>query len=101
MTYDASDTLIDIAEIRRIFRIGRTAAYELTHRPEFPDPVLLSPRCYRWWASEVAAFARSLQRKPARRSRTARSGRSRALSPAVPLRITGTVRFVHGRKAAS
>jgi len=34
-----ADTLITIADIRRIFRLGRTAAYELAHRPGFPDPV--------------------------------------------------------------
>ena len=32
----AHDSLIGITEIRRIFRLGRTAAYELTHRPGFP-----------------------------------------------------------------
>jgi predicted DNA-binding transcriptional regulator AlpA len=52
----ASDTLISIRDIRELFSLGRTAAYELTHRPGFPEPVKLSPRCYRWWTSEVLAF---------------------------------------------
>ena len=34
----SSDRLISIEEIRKLFKLGRTAAYELTHRPEFPEP---------------------------------------------------------------
>jgi len=37
-------SLITIKEIREIFGLGRTAAYELTHRPGFPAPVPIS-RC--------------------------------------------------------
>jgi hypothetical protein len=44
-TRSASDELISIADIRRLFKLGRTAAYELTHRPEFPDHVEISPHC--------------------------------------------------------
>ena len=40
----ANDALIGIADIRKRFKLGRTAAYELTHRPGFPDPVRISPR---------------------------------------------------------
>ena len=58
-----TDRLISIGDIRDLFKLGRTAAYELTHRPEFPEPVPVSPRCYRWWASEVDAFAATLRRK--------------------------------------
>jgi predicted DNA-binding transcriptional regulator AlpA len=47
-----ADSLIGIGEIRAIFGLGRTAAYELTHRPDFPAPICLSSRCYRWWAAE-------------------------------------------------
>jgi hypothetical protein len=32
----ATDTLISIRDIREQFGLGRTAAYELTHRPGFP-----------------------------------------------------------------
>jgi predicted DNA-binding transcriptional regulator AlpA len=58
-------SLITINEIRKIFGLGRTAAYELTHRPGFPAPVPISRRCYRWWAKEVAAFAAELREQPA------------------------------------
>jgi predicted DNA-binding transcriptional regulator AlpA len=95
------DSLIGITEIRRIFRLGRTAAYELTHRPGFPDPVPISPRCYRWWASEVAAFTTALSREPARAS-VHRESRPRLPDPAAPPpRITGTVRAARTRKEAS
>ena len=97
------DSLIDITEIRKIFRLGRTAAYELTHRPGFPDPVPISPRCYRWWASEVAAFAAALHREPARvNTRPARKPRLPDPDLAVPQpRITGKVRAARARKEAS
>ena len=51
----SSDRLISIEEIRKHFKLGRTAACELTHRPDFPAPVPISSRCYRWRASEVDA----------------------------------------------
>jgi predicted DNA-binding transcriptional regulator AlpA len=96
----ADHQLIDIADIRRIFRLGRTAAYERTHRPEFPDPVAVSPRCYRWWASEVMAFTATLRRESIRRpgklERTAHQPRG-----AGPPRITGTVRAARGSEASS
>ena len=57
------DRLISIQEIRTLFGLGRTAGYELTHRHGFPEPVVISPRCYRWWASEVTAFAASMRRQ--------------------------------------
>ena len=95
------DSLIGITEIRRIFKLGRTAAYELTHRPGFPDPVPISPRCYRWWASEVSAFTAALRREPARAS-AQRTARPRQTDPAAPpRRITGTVRAARTRKEAS
>jgi predicted DNA-binding transcriptional regulator AlpA len=95
------DSLIGIPEIRRIFRLGRTAAYELTHRPGFPDPVPISPRCYRWWASEVSAFTAALRRESARAS-AQRTAKPRQPDPAAPPpRITGTVRAARTRKEAS
>ncbi len=97
------DSLIGITEIRRIFRLGRTTAYELTHRPGFPDPVPISPRCYRWWASEVAAFAAAPRREPARvNTRPARKPRLPDPDLSVPQpRITGRVRAARARKEAS
>ena len=100
----ASDTLISIRDIRQLFGLGRTAAYELTHRPGFPEPVKLSPRCYRWWASEVLAFTADvrLRNTPSRRSREAGRTAHRPTSPddPAPLRITGTMRVARSRKAS-
>jgi predicted DNA-binding transcriptional regulator AlpA len=80
------------------------AAYELTHRPGFPEPVKLSPRCYRWWASEVLAFTADvrLRNTPSRRSREAGRAAHRPASPddPAPLRITGTMRVARSRKAS-
>ena len=93
------DRLISIREIRQLFSLGRTAAYELTHRPGFPAPVPLSSHAYRWWASEVTAFAAALRNEdqnPPGRSR-------RRAQPTLPqetahLRITGKVRFARSRR---
>ena len=93
-----ADSLISIREIRALFGLGRTAAYELTHRPGFPAPVRISPRCYRWWAAEVAAFTADLrhQAQPGSRQRLARQA---APAQAIPtLHITGKVRLARRRK---
>jgi predicted DNA-binding transcriptional regulator AlpA len=88
----ASDSLISIADVRRIFGLGRTAAYELTHRPDFPAPVRVSARCYRWWASEVDKFAAVLSRERGQRTPQP-TAKSRLPHPAAPARsITGKVR---------
>lgn len=91
------DRLIGIGDIRQLFGLGRTAAYELTHRPGFPAPVPLSSHAYRWWASEVAAFAAALRtadQSPPAGSR--RQAPASAPSPsAARLRITGAVRSAH------
>jgi len=98
-----NDALIGIADIRKRFKLGRTAAYELTHRLGFPDPVRISPRCYRWWASEVDAFAASLRRERASRSAAGiqRKEKPQAPDPATPMRITGTLRSARTRRKAS
>jgi predicted DNA-binding transcriptional regulator AlpA len=100
-----SDKLISIGDIRTLFKLGRTAAYELTRRPEFPEPVPISPRCYRWWASEVDAFADSLRRnrseQPVRGGGTQRATNPQAPHPATPpRRITGKVRAARPRREA-
>ena len=93
-------TLISIREIRALFGLGRTAAYELTHRPGFPAPVRISPRCYRWWAAEVAAFTADLRRQ-ARPGSRQRPGRQPAPAHDMPaLHITGKVRVARRRKEA-
>jgi predicted DNA-binding transcriptional regulator AlpA len=101
-----SDSLIHIGGIGKLFTLGRTAAYELTHRPDFPEPVPISSRCHRWWASEIDAFADNL-----RRQRPDQSGRDggtqRASKPQTPHlcmtppRVTGKVRTVRVRGEAS
>jgi predicted DNA-binding transcriptional regulator AlpA len=93
-------TLISIREIRALFGLGRTAAYELTHRTGFPAPVRISPRCYRWWAAEVAAFTADLRRQaqPCNRQRPARQPAPAHDIPA--LHITGKVRVARRRKEA-
>ena len=102
----ASDRLICIGDIRSLFQLGRTAAYELTHRPDFPEPVPISPRCYRWWASEVEAFAAALRRnrseQPLQGSDTRRATKPHtSLSAAPPRRITGKIRPVRAHKETS
>jgi predicted DNA-binding transcriptional regulator AlpA len=91
------DRLISVSDIRQLFKIGRTAAYDLTRRPGFPPPVLLSSRCLRWWASEVSAYATTLQRQGAQRR--ARSTVPATSKPgATPRQITGTVRAARSRR---
>jgi predicted DNA-binding transcriptional regulator AlpA len=95
----ASDQLIAIADIRKIFGLGRTAAYDLTRRLDFPGHVRVSSRCYRWWASEVQAYAEAL------RSDRARPAPQQAVKPqlsstAVPLRISGKVRTARVSRTA-
>jgi predicted DNA-binding transcriptional regulator AlpA len=96
-----ADRLIGIRDIQALFGLGRTAAYELTHRPGFPDPVRLSPRCYRWWAAQVTAFAADLRQQPRPGDRAIRRPRTEP-HPEVPaLRITGKVRMTRSRKRTS
>jgi predicted DNA-binding transcriptional regulator AlpA len=100
-----SDNLISIGDIRTLLKLGRTAAYELTHHPDFPEPVPVSPRCYRWWASEVEAFADSLRRKrpdqAAGGGGIQRATKPRTSHPATPpRRITGKVRAGRVRREA-
>jgi predicted DNA-binding transcriptional regulator AlpA len=101
-----NDRLISIGDIRSLFKLGRTAAYELTHRPDFPEPVPISPRCYRWWASEVEAFAAALRsqrsEQPLRGSDKQRATKMHESHPAAPSRrITGKIRRVRTRKGTS
>jgi predicted DNA-binding transcriptional regulator AlpA len=74
-----ADHLISVAYIRALFKLGRTAAYELTRRPGFPAPVQVSSRCLPWWASEVDTYAGALQREGAQRG-TGRRPRPRPRS---------------------
>jgi predicted DNA-binding transcriptional regulator AlpA len=96
-----TDRLIGISDIRTLFKLGRTAAYELTHRSGFPAPVQLSRRCLRWWASEVDAYADTLQREGARSRACQASTRGVDNQAPLPRRITGTVRAARSRKQPS
>jgi predicted DNA-binding transcriptional regulator AlpA len=93
-----TDRLISAGDIRALFKLGRTAAYELTRRPGFPAPVQVSRRCLRWWASEVDAYAEALQRQGPRRGTRRAAARETGSPAAVPRRITGTVRAARGRR---
>jgi predicted DNA-binding transcriptional regulator AlpA len=93
-----TDRLISIGDIRMLFKLGRTATYELTHRPRFPAPVQVSRRCLRWWASEVDAYADTLQREGAQRRTRRTTPRQADSPPTQPRRITGTVRAARSRK---
>ena len=97
-----ADKLVSVRDIRVLFALGRTAAYELTRRPDFPEPVVVSPRCYRWWASEVTAFAARLRNERPSSGRATDRRREQAVHPsAPPLRINGTVRAARTRWARS
>jgi predicted DNA-binding transcriptional regulator AlpA len=94
------DRLISIGDIRVLFKLGRTAAYELTRRPGFPAPVQVSSRCLRWRASEVSTYAGALQSEREQR-RTRRATTRVADEPAAaPRRIIGTVRAARSRRDA-
>jgi len=93
-----ADRLVSVSDIRMLFKLGRTAAYQLTRRPGFPAPVQLSRRCLRWWASEIDAYAETLQREGAQRRTPRTTTTQHANSPgAQPRRITGTVRAACSR----
>jgi predicted DNA-binding transcriptional regulator AlpA len=92
------DRLISVGDIRALFKLGRTAAYELTRRPGFPAAVQVSRRCLRWWASEVDAYADALQRGGAPRGTRRVAARETDAPAAVPRRITGTVRAARERR---
>jgi predicted DNA-binding transcriptional regulator AlpA len=90
-----TDRLVSVREIALWFGLGRTAAYELTHRDGFPAPVVISPRCYRWPAGEVAEFAAGLrkeQRAGRHTTATQQRARSTVQTSGTSRRITGTVR---------
>ena len=83
-----------------VFGLGRTAAYDLTHRPGFPSPVPVSRNAYRWWASEVAAFTAALRVESQHSSGSRRRQTQRRTSPqeVAHLRITGKMRAARNRR---
>jgi predicted DNA-binding transcriptional regulator AlpA len=100
---DPADALIGIGDIRALFKLGRTAAYELARRPDFPARVVISARCHRWWASEVDAFAAALRDHPASQQNRATRKTSTPQTPEpaeTPLRITGRIRAARRKRTA-
>jgi predicted DNA-binding transcriptional regulator AlpA len=95
-----TDRLIGIGEIRQLFSLGRTAAYDLTHRPGFPAPVPVSRNAYRWWVSEVAVFTAALRADSQNSSGSPRRRAEQRTPPqeAAHLRITGKVRAARNRR---
>jgi predicted DNA-binding transcriptional regulator AlpA len=49
-------TLLTIHDIASLLRLHRTAAYARTREPDFPDPLVISGSCYRWYTHEVMAY---------------------------------------------
>jgi transcriptional regulator with XRE-family HTH domain len=48
--------LLTIHDIASLLRLHRTAAYARTREPDFPDPLVISGSCYRWYTHEVLAY---------------------------------------------
>ncbi|MBM0125346.1 RHS repeat-associated core domain-containing protein [Pimelobacter simplex] len=46
---DALPPLLTIHDIASLFQVHRTAAYARTRDPAFPDPLVISGSCYRWY----------------------------------------------------
>ena len=49
-------TFWDIDDIQFHCRVGRTTAWKLVKRPDFPDPVVVGPHGLVWPRAEVVAF---------------------------------------------
>lgn len=64
--------MLTIRHLQDLFQVGRTTAYAITARDDFPTAVALSEGCLRWWAPEVLEFAEAQ-----RRSRKVRRSRAR------------------------
>jgi len=73
-----ADRLISRQQIGELFGLRKSAVYDLTQRPDFPRPVVISSRCRRWPNREVLAFAERLRHAdaPRRQPRRARPGQA-------------------------
>ena len=80
-------TLLTIHDIASLLRLHRTAAYARTREPDFPDPLVISGSCYRWYTHEVLAYV-DTRRTPKTVPRPRRSEGDCSLpsvvAPAVP-----------------
>jgi predicted DNA-binding transcriptional regulator AlpA len=90
--------LMSRREIGEFFRLGKSAAYDLTRRADFPPPVVVSTRCLRWPQRDVTQFAERLRGNPPRRRGHPRAAHHPAGAPAGQRRITGRVRAVGERR---
>jgi predicted DNA-binding transcriptional regulator AlpA len=90
--------LMSRREIGEFFRLGKSAAYDLTRRADFPPPVVVSTRCLRWPQRDVTEFAEGLRGSPARRRGHPRAASHPAGTPAGQRRITGRVRAAGERR---
>ncbi len=55
-------TLLAKAELgAKIIDVSERKFHELRHTPDFPKPVLLSPRCVRWRIDDLVAYVNKLQ----------------------------------------
>ncbi len=80
-------TLLTIHDIASLLRLHRTAAYARTREPDFPDPLVISGSCYRWYTHEVLAYVDARRaRKTVPRPRRGEENRSlpSVVAPAVP-----------------
>jgi predicted DNA-binding transcriptional regulator AlpA len=94
--------LMSRQQVGGMFGLRKSATYDLTRRPDFPPPVVISSRCLRWPVEEVAAFAEQLRRKndgrPIRQAGVGRaSGDAVWLVPAG--RVVGRVRPARGARS--
>lgn len=71
--------LLDINDLMALLRLGRTTTYARTRESDFPDAVILSEGCYRWWGHEVEAWLES-RRMHAHRKAT-RAARAATTAP--------------------
>jgi predicted DNA-binding transcriptional regulator AlpA len=89
--------LMSRQQVGDLFGLRKSATYDLTQRPDFPPPVVISPKCLRWPAEEVLAFAEKLRHRkdtgqPTRRTRTPGRASGNPSWPTPGGRITGRVR---------
>jgi predicted DNA-binding transcriptional regulator AlpA len=91
-------TLLTIHDIASLLRLHRTAAYARTREPDFPDPLVISGSCYRWYTHEVLAYVDARRApKTVPRPRRGQEDRSlpRLVAQAVP-RVRVSRRQPHG-----
>lgn len=74
--------------------LGRTAAYALTHRPDFPQPFALGPKTLRWDRAEVAEWLKGCRGRVAPKPTRQKSRRQ---SPRLSTMVVDGVTFRRAR----